>query len=33
MVNVAVPVFLMIKTWDKLTPTTAFPKLIDVGFN
>jgi hypothetical protein len=21
----------MIKTWDKLVPTTAFPKLMDVG--
>ena len=27
----AVPVFLMIKTWDKLVPTTAFPKFKEVG--
>ena len=31
MVKVAVPVFLMIKIWDKFVPTTAFPKLMDVG--
>jgi hypothetical protein len=28
MVKVAVPVFLMIIGWDKLVPTTSFPKLI-----
>ena len=28
MVNVAVPVFLMISAWDRLVPTTSFPKLI-----
>ena len=27
----AVPVFLMIKAWDKLVPTTSFPKLTDAG--
>jgi len=31
MVKMAVPVFLMINTWDKLLPTTALPKLMDVG--
>ena len=31
MVKMAVPVFLMIKTWDKLVPTTVLPKLMDVG--
>ena len=30
-VSVAVPVFLMIKGWDKLLPTTPFRKLIEVG--
>ena len=29
--SVAVPVFLMIRTCDKLEPTTALPKLKDVG--
>ena len=28
MVKVAVPVFLMIKGWDRLVPTGSFPKLI-----
>ena len=28
MVNVAAPVFLMISAWDRLVPTTSFPKLI-----
>src|SRR6266566_2760379 len=32
MVRAAEPVFLMIKAWDKLVPTTSFPKLIEVGF-
>jgi hypothetical protein len=32
MLSVAVPVFLTIKTWDSLVPTTALPKLKDVGF-
>jgi hypothetical protein len=31
MVKVAVPVFLIIKAWDELMPTTAFPKLMDAG--
>ena len=31
-VNVAVPVLLMIKICDEFVPTTAFPKLMDVGF-
>jgi hypothetical protein len=30
-VKVAVPVFLMIKAWDKLVPTTSFPKLMEGG--
>jgi len=30
-VKVAVPVFLMIKIWDKLVPTGSFTKLKDVG--
>jgi hypothetical protein len=30
-VNVAVPVFLTINAWDKLVPTTSFPKLSEVG--
>jgi len=30
MLNVAVPVFVMIKTCDELLPTTRFPKLMDV---
>jgi len=29
-VKVAVPVFLMIKTWDDVLPTTKLPKLMDV---
>jgi hypothetical protein len=33
MVKIAVPMFLMIKTWDKFAPTTALPKLKDVGLN
>jgi len=32
MVRAAVPVLRMIKAWDKLVPTTSFPKLIEVGF-
>jgi hypothetical protein len=32
MVSVAVPVFLIIRTCDKLVPTTPFTKLTDVGF-
>jgi len=28
--NVAVPMFLMIKAWDNVVPTTTFPKLMDV---
>ena len=31
MFNVAAPVLAMIKAWDKLLPTTAFPKLIVAG--
>jgi len=30
MLNVAVPVLVMVKTWDRLVPTTAFPKLREV---
>jgi hypothetical protein len=29
-VNVAVPVLVMINTWDKLVPTTSFPRLMEV---
>jgi hypothetical protein len=32
MLSVAVPVFLIIKTCDKLVPTTPFTKLMEVGF-
>jgi hypothetical protein len=28
--NVPVPMFLMIKAWDNVLPTTTFPKLMDV---
>jgi hypothetical protein len=31
MVKMAVPVFLMIKGWIELPPTTSFPKLKEVG--
>jgi len=31
MLMVAVPVFLMIKAWDVVVPTTSFPKLIGFG--
>jgi hypothetical protein len=31
MLNVLPPVFEMINTWDKVLPTTAFPKLIEAG--
>jgi hypothetical protein len=31
MVKVAVPMFLMINTWDKVVPTGSFTKLKDVG--
>jgi hypothetical protein len=30
-VKVAVPVFLMINTWDEVVPTGSFTKLKDVG--
>jgi hypothetical protein len=30
MLSVAVPVLLTIKTWDKILPTTPFPKLREV---
>jgi hypothetical protein len=33
MVNVAVPVFVMIKDWVELLPTTPFPKLIGLELN
>ncbi len=31
MLKVAVPVLEMIRDWDKVDPTTTFPKLMDVG--
>ena len=31
MFNVLVPVLEMINTWDKVLPTTVFPKLIEAG--
>jgi hypothetical protein len=31
MLNVLVPVFVIINTWDKELPTTVFPKLIEAG--
>jgi hypothetical protein len=31
MLRVAVPVFLIIKAWDVVVPTTSFTKLIEVG--
>jgi hypothetical protein len=30
MVKVAVPILVIIKTWDKVLPTTALPKLMEV---
>ena len=30
MVKLAVPVLVMIKTWEESLPTTSFPKLMDV---
>ncbi len=31
MLRVAVPVFLIIRAWDVLVPTTSFPKLMGFG--
>src|SRR5260370_32506883 len=33
MVRVAVPLFVMIKAWDRLLPITAFPKFMELELN